>query len=487
MKTSLALLAFFFTVHVDAATWFSRENSLTHLKKNELQRMMGLAVDKNRDVDFAGDLPNVKSELPPALDWRNKDGKNWVSPILNQANCGSCVAFASIGVLETQYKISSFVPTFNIKLSPQHLFACGGGACERGWMPETAANFLMKKGVPDESCLPYTSGATGEDVACRASCADQSQRSVRIANYSRPTRFFKNVEAVKAALQKGPVVTTLSVYSDFISYGGGVYKHTTGDYLGGHAISIIGYDDATRSFIIRNSWGEEWGEGGFGRVSYDDSSGVGHETWLFEMPSMMGGVSLESPTDYSYFTTTMPLSAFSTYPSTDSLSMAIYDSASRAVWSGSCKGSRCGQDVDIRGLPDGRYEAQVIAMNQTGARIGASTRQFFYVVNQAPQLSLAFTGAQGTNLDREVKGRIVFDINTTSSSVPMSALEFHFKDTAGKETVRTAEVVLSHMTLGWRTPAVPNGAYEVWLTGRVKTASLDVRAESPHKTINVRN
>ena len=69
------------------------------------------------------------------LDWRNKDGVNWISPILNQGNCGSCVAFAAVGVLESQVNITSGIPGLNPSFSTQALFACGGGGCESGWEP----------------------------------------------------------------------------------------------------------------------------------------------------------------------------------------------------------------------------------------------------------------------------------------------------------------------------------------------------------------
>ena len=231
-----------------------------------------------------------KAAMPAAFDWRNKDGKNWVSPILNQANCGSCVAFAAVGAMETQLNISSLIPNLNTKLSPQNLFACGGGACEMGWYPESAASYLMKNGVTDEACMPYRSGATGEDVACNSSCADAAQRMYKISNYTTPSKAAANLQAVKAALAKGPLVTTLTVYADFVTYSSGVYKHTTGAALGGHAVSIVGYDDADQAFIIRNSWSEEWGEKGFARVAYTDTSGIGRSTWSYEVPATTGSV-----------------------------------------------------------------------------------------------------------------------------------------------------------------------------------------------------
>lgn len=475
------------TLKKQNATWVAKDNWLTQMPKAEIKKMMGLQQAPPVDVEFVAPQTSIQETLPVSLDWRNKDGRNWVSPILNQGSCGSCVAFAAVGVLETQLNISSLLPNMNIRLSPAHLFSCGGGACNYGWMPESAARQLMRSGVTDEACMPYTSGATGQDVACNSACADVSQRTYKISNYTSPTSYMKNVDAVKRALQKGPLMTSLSVYADFMSYAGGVYKHTTGEYLGGHAISIIGYDDATQSFIIRNSWGEDWGEGGFGRVAYTDSSGVGSSTWGFDVPAMGGAVSMLSPRDYTYVTGATNFQADSTFQSTDAVNFAVYGQGKAAVWASSCQGANCNASFDSMKLADGRYEIQAIATNAHGDTLGASTRQFFYVVNKAPALKLSFTGNNGTDLSRPLSDRVEFAINAQSSSVPMSSLEFHFKDSAGKETTRVSNVVLSNMVTGWRTNLVPNGTYEIWMVGRVKSNNMDIMTESQHYTVKVQN
>jgi C1A family cysteine protease len=468
------------------AGWVAKKNHLTGLSKKEARAVMGLRENVGQGVEFLGPQTELREQLPSAIDWRNKDGQNWVSPIADQGNCGSCVAFASVGVLETQYKISSLLPSFNIKLSPQHLFACGGGGCGFGWTPSSATRFIQQNGVPDEACLPYTSGATGDDVACRASCPDASQRSVKIYGYRNPTRGTTDVMSVKQALQSGPVVTTLSVYSDFMAYAGGVYKHVSGEYLGGHAISIIGYDDTKGAYIIRNSWGLEWGENGFGYVAYSDISGVGVSTWLYQMPAMAGGVSVESPADYAYFTGQATLKATSTYSSTDSISVGIYDAKNEAVMTANCAGSSCDQNLDVSNLPDGRYEVQMIANNNRGEHIGTSARHFFYVVNQQPELLLTF-GGKGTDLDSDLHGRIEMKIQATSSSVPMSSIEFHRRGPDGKEEVRTADVVPSKLTMGWRTNLVPNGDYEIWFVGRLKSNGMNAVVESARRNVHVKN
>ncbi|MGZ3742387.1 MAG: C1 family peptidase [Pseudobdellovibrionaceae bacterium] len=475
------------TLQKKNATWVAKENWLTHLSKNEAKRMMGLKKAPPLEVDFTAPPSLTQSTLPPSLDWRNKDGRNWVSPMLNQGNCGSCVAFAAIGVMETQLNISSLLPNLNIRLSPQHLFACGEGGCNSGWVPESAASQLMNKGVTDEACMPYTSGATGKDVSCQATCSDYSQRIYKISNYSSPTDDVTDIEAVKSALQKGPVMTSLNVYADFMSYAGGVYKHVSGDYLGGHAISIVGYDDVSQSFIIRNSWGEDWGDHGFGRVSYEDTSGVGSSTWSFEIPTMGGAVTLLSPRDYTYMTGPVSLTAESTLANTDAINYSVYGSNGQSVWSGVCQGQNCSVNFDSSKFPDGRYEVQAIATNSRGDKLGDSTKQFFYIVNAAPELRLSFTGAGSLDLNMPLKERVEFAITAQSSGVPMSSLEFHYKDASGKETTRVANVVMDQMTLGWRTNLVPNGAYEIWMVGRFKSNVMDLAIETSHTKVSIRN
>jgi cathepsin B len=64
--------------------------------------------------------------------------------------------------------------------------------------------------------------------------------------------------------QNGPIEAAFTVYEDFLAYKSGVYKHTTGSQLGGHAIKIIGWgvENGTKYWLIVNSWNEGWGDNG---------------------------------------------------------------------------------------------------------------------------------------------------------------------------------------------------------------------------------
>ena len=66
----------------------------------------------------------------------------------------------------------------------------------------------------------------------------------------------------------GPVEAAFTVYSDFPNYKSGVYEHTHGSALGGHAIRIIGWgvEDGTKYWLVANSWNEGWGDQGLFKI-----------------------------------------------------------------------------------------------------------------------------------------------------------------------------------------------------------------------------
>ncbi|HUI30360.1 MAG TPA: C1 family peptidase [Candidatus Acidoferrales bacterium] len=81
-----------------------------------------------------------------------------------------------------------------------------------------------------------------------------------------------SISAIKSALQTSPVLAGMEVYEDFAYYyTGGVYQHTFGNDLGGHAVVIVSYDDANSCWICKNSWGGNWGEREPGQI---DKAGV---------------------------------------------------------------------------------------------------------------------------------------------------------------------------------------------------------------------
>ncbi|MGZ3669769.1 MAG: C1 family peptidase [Bdellovibrionota bacterium] len=441
------------------AEWVAKDSWVNQLSKAEAQRMMGypgkvrfgkaVTVKPNYDLRTGSD----------SIDWRNKDGQNWVTPVLNQGNCGSCVAYSTVGTLETQMNISRAAPFLNMQYSADHLFACGGGSCESGWYPDSAASFLQGTGVVDEACMPSTSKATGQDVSCTAQCSDSAARSQKVSSVNTP----RNADAVKAALKRGPLVTTLDVYADFMVYGSGVYKHSTGDYMGGHAVSIVGFDDSKRAWLIRNSWGSDWGDHGFAWVSYDDESGVGDSTWGFEIPAIDGYVVPRNLHDNDFLSGDISIQGYSSFANTSKLSFD-YTGPNAIRGSATCEGASCSLSLSTRNMADGRYEGTLSATHD--GKVSSSDKRFFYVVNQKPNATLTFS-PKGFDASQPIKARVEFDISADSAPVPLSSLTLVVKQ--GDKVIYTkgADLVLSKMTMGWRTIFVPNGSYTVQLIGHV--------------------
>lgn len=193
---------------------------------------------------------------PPRIDWRNNGG-NWVTKIKNQKTCGACVAFATCAVMESRALIASGTPGADLDLSESHLFACGGGRCAQGWNFEPALQHA-RNGVGLERDFPYVP----QDVACR-----NIGLAVTVTGWDR----IMVMNARKHAIASdGPVIAGMRVFSDFYSYGSGIYKHVAGGFEGLHAVAVVGYDDRDGCWIVKNSWSDDWGESGFVRMAYGE-------------------------------------------------------------------------------------------------------------------------------------------------------------------------------------------------------------------------
>lgn len=194
---------------------------------------------------------------------------NWSTSVKNQGSCGSCVAFVSLGAVEALSRIAANDSSLNVDLSEADLFGCGGRACSQGWSASKAAQRLQDTGVAAEACLPYSVQGGALANACSAMCADS--QPVKIASWSyiyNPADTAEATQQIKQALQNGPVVGSMKVYTDFFYYGSGAYEHVYGAERGGHAVLIVGYNDAGGYWIIKNSWGAEWGVNGYARIKY---------------------------------------------------------------------------------------------------------------------------------------------------------------------------------------------------------------------------
>lgn len=221
--------------------------------------------------------------LPPrSIDWRKaRQGLNFLTPIRNQGACGACVAFATVAAVESRLAIERDESDPDHDLSEAGLYFNAGRTCAQGWWPEAAMGFARTNGIGRERDFPYPS-------------ADAPAQAIKpVAWVTGWENAGTSTHRRKALAYRGPVIGVMKVYEDFLQYGRGIYKHAAGEFVGLHAIAVVGYDDDRRAWLIKNSWGREWGEDGFGYIAYN-SCGLDDE-YVFWDPYVTSVLSAAEP------------------------------------------------------------------------------------------------------------------------------------------------------------------------------------------------
>ena len=96
------------------AHWVAEDNPIFRLSPEEKRKLCGTILEGSHlGLRWERTLPE---SLPSQLDWRNKDGHNWMTPVKNQGNCGSCVCFGTLGAFEGLIKIYTNSPEITVNL-----------------------------------------------------------------------------------------------------------------------------------------------------------------------------------------------------------------------------------------------------------------------------------------------------------------------------------------------------------------------------------
>jgi hypothetical protein len=444
------------------ARWIAADSGVVEsLGINKKKVPFGLVLPTEKDDwSVETDQSFTPAGLPSSIDWRNRDGINWLTPVRNQAFCGSCVAFAAVGAFEGRLNIAANNPTLNLDLSEQYLFKNIGG-CDSGSRPWSASSSLKGAGTTDETCTPYTMGRMGEDRSGTV-CPNAKERTYKILGS-------QNVSgtAIKEALQNGPVTTTMTVYEDFMFYKGGIYDHVSGKSVGGHAITIVGYDDAQGTWIVRNSWGPTWGEGGYFRIPYNNSSRLGNGGTAYNVANPNVGVALVSP---AYMDAIRGVATITAKESSGvSLKSVKYSltaiGAQRASAEGDLNAGTLTAEVDTQTMTDGVYELALKGEKTDGT--SAPTWYSTVHIANAPQ-NVTMNVVPEFDLTKPISERVYVRIETKQDKVPLTIAELHFRKTDGSaEKIVSAENPGDKTKVGWRTPTMPNGDYEVYAVGHI--------------------
>ncbi len=239
--------------------------------KRPLSRLCGLSLPSSLpDNTPVAMFPATSAgSLPAAFDWRSQGG---LPPIRSQGDCGSCWAFATVGCLECAIKIQDGV---TVDLSEQYLLSCNayGYSCDGGWWvhdyhtdrPDSCGGI----GAVPESAFPY------QEAKVTCSCPFTHTYRLRSWAFVDGALGVPSTDSIKQAmLMYGPIGVCITTDSAFQGYSGGVFNACAAGLVN-HMAVLVGWDDTQGTngvWILRNSWGTDWGENGYMRIEYGCSS-----------------------------------------------------------------------------------------------------------------------------------------------------------------------------------------------------------------------
>ncbi|OMP06385.1 hypothetical protein COLO4_08162 [Corchorus olitorius] len=221
--------------------------------RNGFRRPQGLTLIKEKRFRYED-----VTAVPASMDWREKGA---VTPIKDQAQCGSCWAFSAVAATEGIHQITTGKL---ISLSEQELMDCDKGVdqgCEGGEMDDAFEFIIRNHGIATEATYPYK----GDDGTCNKT--EEASHAATITGYEVVPA--NNEDALLKAVANQPVSVSIDAggYA-FQFYSNGIFTGDCGTELD-HGVAAVGYgatSNGTLYWIVKNSWGTEWGEEGYIRM-----------------------------------------------------------------------------------------------------------------------------------------------------------------------------------------------------------------------------
>jgi hypothetical protein len=198
------------------------------------------------------------------------------------------------------------------------------------------------------------------------------------------------------------------------------------------------------------------------RVAWDDTSGLGNDTWQLEVPPAEGFVTLGSLRDHEVLKGKVKLNVQSTFDGTESVGWSLDQSGRYRAW-----GSNA-DVLDTTQYADGVYTLVASADHAGGT--DTSQPRIVYVLNGKLSGELHFLNlTEGQTVAAKT---LVLQIESSASPVPFRNVVFHAKHVeSGEEIEKSTVNVASKLALSWRMD-IPGGDYDVWLEGSAGDQSI---------------
>ena len=224
-------------------------------------KMRDLEVSDTECTLFENILTNSDYDylIPESIDWREE---GVVTPIKNQGHCGSCWTFSATGAMEGAYAIDSGVLK---SFSEQQLVDCvkKDNGCNGGEMID-AFEYVSKNQVCSEDEDPYKA-RDGKCITCNSPIEFSGCKIIPSNNQLALKEAVAFMGHVSVRIQADQPI--------FREYTGGIIKNDSCETNVDHGVLVVGYgeDEGVKYWLVKNSWGEEWGERGYVRILREES------------------------------------------------------------------------------------------------------------------------------------------------------------------------------------------------------------------------